>query len=347
MTRKINLPDIDENAPNVYESEGQLIETVLYHSDDESVKESPNEDIITESISIKKDRFRTTPTESFQDRYQRLLSETQELLVDIRQEEKIDLQDQVEELLSNLKLMKKQAYYSKLEYIPKTSTGLHQLANQITSFKQSTNTEMVYELKYSAGLSSTESKNLELEHRITNLERLIGADVQKSYGETVQIALERLDKQVSLLTQPNVFEQTVRRIQESSMHLERLVDLRKKLKIELGLHRNDKVPTSELATQDEKIQVLYQQLVKLDSVSSMIPHIVSRLKALQSIHNDSVRFQETLEVLKEDQDHLKYLAKETQVGMKQLLDSVLENQSKIQKNIEALDKRMSEFMQNK
>jgi hypothetical protein len=375
MTRKINLPDVDLNSPDIYESEGVLGKVAIYdHSEDESAEELPNEDIVTDRIQIQREVFVSKKEniikgESYQERYDRLVYEAQQLLQDLEQsDEPVQLKEQVHDLLTNLNGMNSRVARSNLEHIPKDTHAFTELKNQIVSFQSNTlkssqekkeSDRLVYHLSYHPELSKEEIKNVELENRITNLERFLGVDTldplqsisnpenAKSIlltSSTLMGALEKLDRQLSILSQPHVFEQTIRRVQESQAQLERLVEVRKKLKIELGLHRGDAIPAGELATFDDKLNTLYNQMMKLDPVSNMIPHIIARLKALQSVHNEAAQFSSTLQALGEDQEHLRHVAQSTKQGLDSLLATIVENQTQIAKNIETLDQRMSELM---
>lgn len=87
---------------------------------------------------------------------------------------------------------------------------------------------------------------------------------------------------------------------------------------------------------DTKITYLYNQMMKLDAVGNIIPHLISRLLSLKSLHAEAATFSETLAVLKEDQKSLLELGLDTQKGMKVLTRTMIENQEKAIANLNAL-----------
>lgn len=234
--------------------------------------------------------------------------------------------------------------------------------------------KLIYQLmidKKLASSSISDEKVYQLEQRITNLERVIGMhaiDPASSVSSndsslfttsgTLIGALERVDHHLALLTDPAVFEKALRRIKESTASLERLAELKRKQKLEsrsglLGKGEIDSDTSTLLlfckilyihldstSSNEAKITYLYNQMLKLDAVSNIIPHLISRLSALQSLHAEAAQFGETMTVLREDQKMLAELGTDTKKGLDALVKTMLENQSKTSENIAALDARI-------
>eukprot|EP00842_Homolaphlyctis_polyrhiza_P000822 jgi/Hompol1/1740/HPOL_001542-RA len=277
-------------------------------------------------------------------------------------------------------------------------------SDQSSSTSASSST-VTYELFYTpqAAADIHRTKLVELESRLTNLERIVGiqsvdpshsvisddyarASLFRATGSSTLIgALERIDHHLSLLAQPRTIDQATRRIQLVLADLERLTDLRKKMTADsrfmsladgstpayvsgnrrsISINNNsnsdhnaasqaiavsDEQSTSligdHLSTADSRIKYLYAALTRIEPISHHLPHLISRLRALQSLHADAATFSESLEAISNDQAKIKELASQTQQGMSKLLQSIKDNENVVIKNVEALDRRIDILLQ--
>jgi hypothetical protein len=77
-------------------------------------------------------------------------------------------------------------------------------------------------------------------------------------------------------------------------------------------------------------------MTKLDAVGNIIPHLITRLLSLKSLHAEAALFSETLSCLKEDQQTLLELGLDTKKGLDLLAKTMMDNQEKTFANIESL-----------
>ena len=194
-------------------------------------------------------------------------NENQEDLVDL---DGVHIADKVKQLTSRLSHLNKRALETPLEKIGLASDNLTLLQNDLKRVKAgsssagkgglatvehetpNTQNKVVYELALdsrvlsSASSSVSDEKTFQLEQRITNLERVIGIHsldpASSVIGQestslfatsgTLIGALERIDHHLSMLADPLVFDQTMRRVKEATAALDKLAELKRKHKLD-------------------------------------------------------------------------------------------------------------------
>lgn len=322
---------------SIYNFEATETEPIVVH-------ENPN--IIEDDIKPKEARKRFNETkassenqiqpESIQERIKRIQWEINDLEDLVKKKENSKYQNDVVSLQSMLKKLT----------VDETVGSFNKLLNEIKEYKSRTISEqvksdkMVYEIAYDPTFPN------ELESRVTKLERIIGLhaiDPLKLALDqgTLVGTLDRVDHQISLLTNPKTLDQASKRILECSNHLKELIKLKKEYKVELGLQRNEKLPPS--ITLDEKTTFLYNQMIKLESTANLLPNIISRLKSLKSLHGEACLFNEMIQDLKEQEIVLNTLAKELKLGIEQLTESFNINRIQITENIMELNQRINKL----
>ncbi|KNC99150.1 uncharacterized protein SPPG_05408 [Spizellomyces punctatus DAOM BR117] len=227
---------------------------------------------------------------------------------------------------------------------------------------------VTYELFYtpeSAKLTQL-AKLTDVESRLASLERLIGTHfLQGLDGANESVtsllqengsligALQKLDNHLSLLTQPRQLDIVSRRVKTLAGEMERVVDLRKKQQLEssLTLSTENLLRSSVSALQDvemhkaqteteRKINYLYETMEKLDPVARVIPHLVSRLRGLQSLHSEAAVFADSLKMLVQEQSRVGEGFKGIEDAVGRLEESVKANEIAVGKNVEALHGRI-------
>ncbi|KAI8898445.1 Dynamitin-domain-containing protein, partial [Globomyces pollinis-pini] len=198
-------------------------------------------------------------------------------------------------------------------------------------------------------------KDIELEARITNLERIVGLHaldpidsvLSKEDGQslfstsgTLIGSLERIDHHLVLLTQPEVLAESLKRVKEATASLETLIDLRRKQKIEASISNQ----SQSTVTLEKQINYLYEKMTRLEPIGNMIPNILLRLKALQSLHTEVAQTVEKLQILTEDQEKLKKVTSNNSQGLSLLQKTLAKDQSQITDNIAALDTRINDLL---
>lgn len=303
-------------------------------------------------------------TETPLETYRRLTDETQKLhdVLKRQSESPVDhvaLLKQVESLHAEIATIGS-SHATLLDRIePSSSSDLRrsELLKTLQTFKHADPTGkaqpgLTYELYLNAQTSPVvhRTKVSELETRLTTLERIVGVtrvdplnrpmsadEVRQSLFQTsgsLVGAMERIHLSLSLLTDPVMLDRLTRRMKTAIKHLETLFELKKKQRME------SKLITSTGNTTDTQIEYLYNTLSQLEPCANAIPLIASRLKALQSLHNDAAVFSESLAALNEDQKQVKDAAKALQEGMARLVHNMQLNEAAVLQNMEAIEKRI-------
>jgi hypothetical protein len=220
-------------------------------------------------------------------------------------------------------------------------------------------------------LQSGHDTQNDMEQRISKLEKIIGMhylNTKDSINDQLLLndypsskllvqnagsltsALSQLEERVSLFTQPHTLEQLSKRITDISADFEKLIEIRKRFVFESTIvYTNDvfkNVNDSDLAAiqfeNEKKINHLYQIMAKYEHVIDIVPHVVSRLHALQKIHSKAASFSESVDTVSKTQNAIEDTVATMNKDIKKLMESMQVNQERISKNIEALDNRIEE-----
>ncbi|KAJ3019904.1 hypothetical protein HKX48_001628 [Thoreauomyces humboldtii] len=227
---------------------------------------------------------------------------------------------------------------------------------------------VTYELFYTPETAKlTElAKITQVEARLASLERLIGTHfLQGLEGGNASVtallqengsligALQRLDNHLSLLTQPRQLDVVAKRVRSLTADMERLADLRKKQQIEnsitVSMENLSRGSTSVMQdvemhrTQTEterRVNHLYSLMEKLDPVAGLVPHLVSRLMGLRSLHTEAAVFAESLTMLVQEQSRVSEGFKGIDETVEHLENSFKANELAVEQNVAALQGRM-------
>ncbi|CAG8556554.1 10525_t:CDS:2 [Diversispora eburnea] len=199
---------------------------------------------------------------------------------------------------------------------------------------------VTYELFYSPETARvhTLAKTTELDERISTLEKLLGTahgqnfeDLSTSITNTNLLAeVDKLDQHMQILAQPRHLESVSRKAKTLVNELEKVNELRNK---ELA---NGGFITYET---EEKINYLFALLDKVDPLMTIAPSLVNRLKSLQQLHQEAAVFSETIKMLSSEQNKISEEVK----NLDEVTGNV--NDDAIQRNIEAMDSRISDLTQ--
>ncbi|TPX31796.1 hypothetical protein SmJEL517_g04965 [Synchytrium microbalum] len=254
------------------------------------------------------------------------------------------------------------------------------VSSQTTQKIARSDQHVTYELYYAPETARlTQLSNLgSLESRITNLERVIGISylddgLNNGDGNTamplllesgsLMAAMERFETQLTLLTQPRKLETVSRRVKSITIELERLAEAKKKEHLEssLALHSSvyglDMTGTSHPSQEpphsashnnsndnEQRVKHLFNTLEKLDPIVSLVPHLLSRLQSLRSLHTEAAVFAESLRTLAIEQNHVTESASNIGESVTRLQDAVKDNANVVQSNVEALDARIKSLI---
>lgn len=273
-------------------------------------------------------------------------------------------------LLAQLKAFKDLSLAEELAEVVKPSRIPAHLPDSSDTKEDSYVTYELYYTPETAKLTQL-AKITEVEARLSSLERLIGTHFLQGLGganDSVKAllqengsligALEKLDNHLSLLTQPRQLEVVAKRVKALTLEMEKLAELRKKQQLEnsISVSTESLLRSSSSALQDvemhqtqteteRKVTYLYDLMEKLDPLTGLIPHLVSRLHGLKSLHSEAAVFAESLKMLVEEQNRVGDGFKGIEEAVARLEDSVKANEIAVEKNVEALQSRIEALME--
>lgn len=192
------------------------------------------------------------------------------------------------------------------------------------------NSDMVtYELYYTPETAKMqkESKLSDVDERIARIEKLVGSSSGQALDEMPSTlasaslinSLARMEQQVAVLAQPRQLEMVARRVKGLISDLDRLNELRSGRKetaavMGFGMSNNlngqnangntDSNKEGNSADVEAKVNKLFTTLEKVDPLLNLTPVLLTRLKALQSLHSEAASFGQSVKVISEEQTRM-------------------------------------------
>ncbi|KAI8883871.1 hypothetical protein K501DRAFT_183402 [Backusella circina FSU 941] len=197
---------------------------------------------------------------------------------------------------------------------------------------------VTYELYYTPETAKLqkESKLSDVDERIAKLEKLVGSsagqaldDLPSSLVSSSLInTISKLEQQMIVIAQPRQLEMVARRVKVLNSDLDRLNELKAGRKdtsssLSFGLSTATTTTSSQTATpgasgaagaegsnkegvndSESKINQLFATLEKIDPLLNLTPALLTRLKALQSLHTEAASFSQSIKVISEEQTRM-------------------------------------------
>ncbi|ORE10701.1 hypothetical protein BCV72DRAFT_9417 [Rhizopus microsporus var. microsporus] len=185
---------------------------------------------------------------------------------------------------------------------------------------------VTYELYYTPEVSkmTKENKLSDIDERIARIEKLIGSsagqtleDLPASLSSSSLVSsLAKLEQQVVLLAQPRQLEMVARRVKVLNSDLDRLNEIkasRKDISNTLGFSFSTVNNPANVSANDikdnlndteTKINQLFTTMEKIDPLLNLTPALLTRLKALQTLHADATTFGQSIKVISEEQTRM-------------------------------------------
>jgi len=196
------------------------------------------------------------------------------------------------------------------------------------------------------------SRMSDLEERITQIEAILGinsiTDDNILFPSNNQIstllyakgnivtAIDSLDQQLQLLSQPSNFDSILMKVNEAIKELEQFINIQKNKLTEESIE--------EQAQIKEKVDSLYSKLESTEEYSAIITPLLTRLKTLQALHTEASQFSESIQMFSEQQASIKNQIKDLQEMMNNLSESLEVNKTIIENNIDSISKRIDQLM---
>ncbi|KAF5272267.1 hypothetical protein FQR65_LT10244 [Abscondita terminalis] len=225
---------------------------------------------------------------------------------------------------------------------------MKKLLSQLEQFKASANESpesqsqlednaIVYQLNYKPeqGRFAQTNRLAELEHRLHQLESILGASSDK------------LSRLASMTSKDNLYETAQHLCATASMldsaqldHIEgRLTALNQKL----DSITEKKAKISEDAEKDKMVIKLYDVLKNTEGMTKILPQTIERLKSLEGLHNKATEFAKTLTQISNLQSDVQCNIQNNQTLLQGVQQSFAMNLEEINKKIVNLDSRIKAF----
>jgi len=192
----------------------------------------------------------------------------------------------------------------------------------------------------------------DLEERITQIETILGINSITNdnilfpsnnqistllYAKgNIVTAIDSLDQQLQLLSQPSNFDSILLKVNEAIKELEQFINIQKNKLTEEKIE--------EQAQIKEKVDSLYSKLESTEEYSAIISPLLTRLKTLQALHTEASQFSESVQMFSEQQNSIKNQIKDLHDMMSNLSESLEVNKTIIENNIDSISKRVDQLM---
>ncbi|KAG0030909.1 Dynactin subunit 2 [Podila clonocystis] len=212
---------------------------------------------------------------------------------------------------------------------------------------------VTYELYYNPDNARLHAatKTAELAERIASLEKALGSTQMQS-GASLVGTVEKLEQHINIVVQPRQLEKLSRRLKTVMADLERVQELQAKDATASGISADaeNKVPQSCVLKDlcflfGFGINALFELIDKIDPLVSLAPVLVTRLKGLKGLHAEAAVFSDSIKMISSEQTKITEELKGLDTVSAKLQESLVENDSAIQKNIELIDSRITQLVE--
>ncbi|KAI8057613.1 Dynamitin-domain-containing protein [Syncephalis plumigaleata] len=182
----------------------------------------------------------------------------------------------------------------------------------------------------SSSEAGDESRAIQLESRLTALERLVGHErgIDAEPTEAIAPVIAKLEQQLELLTQPRQMELVARRAKALAHELERVQRYKAEDDERIGINTET----------TKKINQLFATLDRLDPLIPLAPALVQRLKNLEQLHARRPP-------VEQEQSRLATGINNMEEQCTKIATSLKDNEAVIQRNVEALDRRIADLVE--
>ncbi|KAI9009189.1 Dynamitin-domain-containing protein [Hyaloraphidium curvatum] len=229
--------------------------------------------------------------------------------------------------------------------------------------------KLTYELYLSPDSAASHQVSVlaEIDGRLASLEKLIGpapdpeALILPSGGiqqpQPLLAAVEKMEQQLNLLTQPRALDVLAMKVRRLAADLDRIAEARTRLAVPsveaAGSAASSRSPSparianapggggagSELVPASA-IRSLFSTITTLQPLIPQIPQLLLRLRALQQVHADAVTLVDSVAAVSESQTKLDGEVRELKMLCSKLEESMMDNASLVEKNVETLGARI-------
>lgn len=199
---------------------------------------------------------------------------------------------------------------------------------------QGENGRVTYELRYSPSIDvmADSSKIAALEGSLAEIERQLGVMDPSCPFTDLHSAVAHLQRRVALLD-AGTLDGISKRINLVVADIEKM--MAKKAELESSTSSPDT---------DRKVEELYEFCQRWTSTADSLPAVVTRLRSLESLHQQSGSFASRLVALERQQDELQKLLETTNAAVGELTVGLKQNMKTVQENMRSLDDKISKAL---
>ncbi|KAG5335873.1 hypothetical protein C0989_012676 [Termitomyces sp. Mn162] len=209
-------------------------------------------------------------------------------------------------------------------------------------------TETTPATKNDESISKPETRTIaEMDRRVGELEKLVGSS-SAFLDETTPLPppllplITRLNSQLTLLAQPRHLDSISRRLKILQSDLERVSAAQQQAarRQQQQQSGSDAATPAPQSVQDTVLPILS----RLGPALPQIPHILTRLRTLATLHTSAAEFQETLEGLEEEQRKMHEGLRELDGAVSRVEKSLEENRGVVRGNVSGLEGRVDSLL---
>ncbi|TFK44577.1 Dynamitin-domain-containing protein [Crucibulum laeve] len=184
---------------------------------------------------------------------------------------------------------------------------------------------------------------IEMDKRVGELEKLVGSS-RTALDETSPLPspllplINRLNNQLTLLTQPRHIDSVSRRLKLL------LSDLDRASASQHHSHRKQSSQPNSMPQHSQIQEQLLPLLSRLGPSLPHIPHILTRLRTLSTLHTSASEFQGTLQDLEQEQQKMRESLLELEDAVQKVEKSLDENRSVVKGNVAGLEGRVDALL---
>lgn len=197
--------------------------------------------------------------------------------------------------------------------------------------------DMTYELRYAPNVSAVaeSSKVAALEAAVAEIEKQLGLPDPSCPFADLNTAVAELQKRAALLDTTKV-ETISQRVKNVMVDVDKVLE--KKREIEGNSVDDDT---------DTKVGELYEFCHRWSLAASSLPQIVTRLRSLQELHQQSSSFSSRLQGLEHQQEDLLKLLENTNAAVKTLGEELQENMTIVRDSMHTLETKVNKALSPK
>lgn len=188
-------------------------------------------------------------------------------------------------------------------------------------------------------------KFIELEQRISHLERYLGANTNEHVQKSATSMINDLYRQLNLLkSSKEILPEFEKRLKEVNENYENSIIGRR---INKDVELQKKV-SSEMKTAQSKIEEIYNSYGVLKKYTNVLPHVVTRLKTMNSIHlevGDGIKvtqgIDESITNLQDSASKWKQLLQEVELKLQEHEERFEKNKNEVHKWVRNIDEKLT------